>query len=716
MDRRPHQAIPTALPARVLFGAAYYNEYQPYERLARDLDLMARAGFSVIRVGESVWSSWEPRDGVFDLEWLAPVLDGAHERGIAVILGTPTYAFPPWLRRKHPELTAHRATGTPIPYGHRQDADFTHPAFLHHAARLVRRIVGRYADHPAIIGYQVDNEPGMELLHNPGVHDGFVEHLQERYGDVEEVNARWGLTYWSHRLSRWSDLWPPDGNTAPGYDLAWRRFQAQLTHEFIHAQVRIVRELARPEQFVTTCLAYERPATDMAGLCRELDVTAVNPYYAMQDALSLPQPPERPQGGRPEWLDAMGTWWLYLEGDIGRGIRQEPFLVTETGATSIGESHVNFPAYDGQWRQAAWAFIARGARMIEYWHWHSLHYGNEAYWGGVLGHSLEPGRCYEEIARIGAELRQVDAAVIELDPEVDVAFLRSYESKWAMEFQPPLGVGDGPSPDRRAYERIFNGFYRGAFDAGLQAAVVFEDQLGQDADALAARWPVLVAPGLYVAGDDLLALLNAYARAGGHLVLGFRAGYADEDGQIRAQVMPGPLREGVGASYGEFTNLSAPVPVSPAPDSPLALPDGAHATAWADGLVAEGARALACYEHPHLRRWPAITSNAHGAGRVTYVGTLPDAELARALASWLVPEPANGLWGDRPASVTVTGARGRDGRRLRFVSNWSWDVATVPVPVAVKDLLSGDALEARERLALGAWDVRVLVERDSTTG
>ena len=58
---------------------------------------MRAAHFTVIRVGESVWSTWEPRDGQFDLDWLQPVLDGAHARGIDVILGTPTYAVPPWL-------------------------------------------------------------------------------------------------------------------------------------------------------------------------------------------------------------------------------------------------------------------------------------------------------------------------------------------------------------------------------------------------------------------------------------------------------------------------------------------------------------------------------------------------------------------------------------------------------------------------------------------
>lgn len=52
----------------------------------------------------------EPRDGVFDLDWLQPVLDGAAERGIDVIVGTPTQAVPPWLRRKYPETAAHRKT------------------------------------------------------------------------------------------------------------------------------------------------------------------------------------------------------------------------------------------------------------------------------------------------------------------------------------------------------------------------------------------------------------------------------------------------------------------------------------------------------------------------------------------------------------------------------------------------------------------------------
>ena len=169
----------------MLFGAAYYHEYQPYERLKTDLDLMAEAHFTVIRVGESVWSTWEPENGRFDLDWLQPVLDGAARarhlgRARHADVRRAAVAGPaiPGDRRRAGHRAAH-------PWGARQEVDFTHPAFRFHAERVIRQIIARYADHPAVIGFQVDNEPGNELLHNHGVFQRFVDHLRHRYGDVE---------------------------------------------------------------------------------------------------------------------------------------------------------------------------------------------------------------------------------------------------------------------------------------------------------------------------------------------------------------------------------------------------------------------------------------------------------------------------------------------------------------------------------------------------
>jgi beta-galactosidase len=349
--------------------------------------------------------------------------------------------------------------------------------------------------------------------------------------------------------------------------------------------------------------------------------------------------------------------------------------------------------------------------MIEYWHWHTIHQGNEAHWGGVLGHSLEPGRCYAELAVIGAEFERVGDLLAGLEPDAPVGLVVSPDSRWLLEFQPPLVVPGTSTPDPGSYRRIVTGLYRGLFDRGIGASVVQTDHLDVEAAALVERWPVLVVPAIYVASDDLLRRLAEYAERGGHLVVTFRTGCADEEGRLRAEVMPGSLRTPVGAHYLESTNLAAPVDVRGAGDG--ASFEGGRATGWADGLVLEGATVLATYDHPHLKRWPAITTNRFGRGRVTYVGTLPDAELSRSLADWiastsLAPDP----WRSMGDSVTSSGARIRDGRRLHVVANWSWDPQSLTAPTAVTDMLNAERIDRGAPLTMGPWDVRVLAENE----
>jgi beta-galactosidase len=698
------EVLPMAvLPARVLFGAAYYHEYQLRDRLEEDLDLMVDARFTVIRVGESVWSTWEPENGRFDLDWLRPVLDGAHERGISVILGTPTYAVPPWLARQYPEITGERATGQRIGWGARQEVDFTHPAFRFHAERVIRAIVARYATHPAVIGFQVDNEPGNELLHNHGVFQRFVDHLREKYGDVETLNREWGLVYWSHRLSTWADLWTPDGNFQPQYDVAWREFQARQVTEFIGWQAGIVREYAGPGQFVTTCISYTRPAVADDELSAVLDIASGNPYYDMQDGLALPD--RTPDDFEQKWKTT-GVWSLFQTADWMFASRQEPFLVTETNAGSIGHSWENRPAYDGQWRQAAWALVSRGARMIEYWHWHTLHFGAETYWGGILPHNGKPGRTYAELAALGAEFDTAGELVAGLEPDADITVVYSTPSKWLMQKYPPLSTSDG-EPDAASYHRIIDPFYRGAVDAGRQVRLVHARQLPgrMTPESAALLHPVLIAAGLYVVDDETIDWLAAYAHAGGHLVLGPRTAYADHEARARPEVAPARLVEATGVRYDEFSNLRAPIPVH-------GLTEHATATRWADGLTVLDAEVLARYDHPHFGRWPAITTRAHGKGRVTCVGTVPGRDLARALAEWLAPLPVSG-WRELPASVTASTGTSTGGRRVHVLHNWSWDPVRAKAPVDLTDVLRGGSVPAGAALDLGAWDVRVFVA-DST--
>lgn len=711
----------------MLFGASYYHEYQPYERLEQDLDLMAAANFTVIRVGESTWASYEPRNGQISFEKLAEVVDQAHARDLKVIVGTPTYAIPPWLAREHPEVMAHTATGQPLPYGARQNVDFTHPAFRFHAQRILQRMAATLAPHPAVIGFQVDNEIGVHHLYNPHVFERFRRYVFDTLGGVDEVNRLWGLTYWSHRLTDESDLWRPDGNTNPGYALEWDRFQGLLTVEFLEWQRDLLRPLLRPEQFIThdAVGGQSLRSTDVRGVAQAMDRSGVNIYFAMQDALRLPEPEaDTARLLGPTWVEDSGTWSLLWRADLAygaRGAQGERFFVTEAQAGSIGGQETMTPPYPGQLRLVGHLFAARGADLLAYWHWHTLHYGFETYWGGLLGHDLEPNRLYAEATDLGADLKRLTPFLEGAEPDADVGILFSRDSQKALATSPMLVRNGTNEPDHNSYHQVFARVHQAATDARAQIRVLHHDSDWS-------QQKVLVVPALYIANDDLLRQLVATAEAGTHVLLTFRTGYADEWVRARWTRQPGVLRDAIGASYQESTTLRTPVSLRaceltgvPA----LSLPPTATGTGWADGLqldetTSEPAQTVAAYDHPFIGRFAAVTTRAVGSGRMTWIGTLPDRDTMRRILLWAIEErgttAVTSRWNGLPDSVAVHSALRPDSARLWFVTNHSWEPAVIEIPVEMRALIAPKGTEghgttaAGRTLELGAWDSCVMLE------
>ena len=212
--------------------------------------------------------------------------------------------------------------------------------------------------------------------------------------------------------------------------------------------------------------------------------------------------------------------------------------------------------------------------MIEYWHWHTNHFGTETYWIGILPHDQQPGRVYGELARLGSRLpagRVARSSACGRTPRSVCSTPPA--SKWGLAFQASF-----PSPSRRRpvrrrrtwtsgrTTRIFDAFYRGTFEAGVPARLLHDEQLLDpdgavliDPAELAAELPVLIVPGLLVADDALLDWLRDYAAAGGHLVLGPRTAYGDEEGRARTEVKPARLADAAGVRYQEFSNLNGPL-------------------------------------------------------------------------------------------------------------------------------------------------------------
>lgn len=663
--------------------------------MEEDFKAMRDAQLSVIRVGESVWSTWEPRDGEFNLEWLLPVLDMADKYGIKVIIGTPTYAIPNWLRVKHPEIMAERSTGNPIHYGHRQNVDYSQELFVSYANRIVEKIVTRYADHAAVIGWQVDNEPGVEIFHNNLAFSQFTDYLRKKYQSVENLNSTWGLQYWSHSIQDWDELWLPDGNTNACYNIEWRRFQAEITENFISQQADLVRSLARHDQWITTCIAPVRPAQNIYTVAKKLDITAVNIYYAAQDGLAHPQTTQMRKNEIPAafFIDTTGAASVFRQADIAYSIKQDNFLVPETNASFT--MHANqagvFPSFPGQLKQVALALISRGASMVEYWHWHTLHYGAESYWGGILGHNYQRGRTYDSVAEVGELLEKAGQELLNLKPESDVAIVFSPESRWALEFFSPLRKpqDNRHGADTNSYERIFNAYYEAFFDAGLSINILAPSELSGDVERFVKTHPILVLPAYYIADDKVLEFAEKYALAGGHLITTPRTGYAHLDASIRSEVAPAKLSKISGVHYDEFTNLTQSIPV-------IGSEISGNAIGWADLLISDGAEVIARYNDPFLSGYPAIVTQKRDRGRITTVGTVPDQDLGRSIGTWVA-----GLHAIKPIiaasseSVTYSKARTSDGKQLTFIFNWSW------TPAQVRLLSSNEIIE------LGPWDVTI---------
>ena len=379
----------------VLYGAAYYHEYMPYDRLDKDVEMMQKAGITVVRLGESTWTSWEPREGQFEFAWMERILDRMHKAGIKAIMGTPTYSIPPWLYRKHPEVLATHLDGHRATYGIRQNMDM-HPVYRYYSERVIRQIMIHFKDHPAIIGYQIDNETSHYNAAGPLVQAGFVDYLKKKFGSTATLNKIWGFVYWGQLVADWDELPPRDGILNPGYKLEWERYQQWRVTDFLAWQSKLVNEYKRPDQFVTQDYS-GGVHTDINqwDIAKTLDIVATNPYYPVQDDNDFQT--------------------ATLTDDVARSLKGGNFLVTETNAQTIGwDSRGQFPPYDGQLRQNVYGHLSDGANMVEYWHWHSLHSGQETYWKGLLSHDLESNRVFEEATKVAQELKKIGPRLVNL--------------------------------------------------------------------------------------------------------------------------------------------------------------------------------------------------------------------------------------------------------------------------------------------------------------
>lgn len=664
---------------KLLYGVAYYDEYMPYDRLDKDVKMMKAAGINVVRIAESTWGTVEPQNGVLDFTSIDRVLEAMHQAGIKVIIGTPTYAVPTWLVKEHPCVLAVTPKGQ-SKYGPRQNMDITNPAYLFYAERVIRKMMDHIKDHPAVIGYQADNETKHYNTSGSNVQLLFVKYMREKFETLENINKCFGLDYWSNRINSWEDFPSVEGTINGSLGAEFAKFQRKLVTDFLAWQVSIINEYKRPGQFVTQNFDFEwrgysygvQPDVDHFDAARAFDIVGVDIYHPTQDYLTGCE--------------------ISFCGDLARSMKGTNYLVLETEA----QGFFNWVSYPGQLRLQAFSHLASGANMVSYWHWHSIHNSLETYWKGLLSHDFEPNPTYEEAKTIGKDFERLSSSLVNLEKKNRVAILFSNEALTAISWF--------KLPDGRNYNDIVRLIYDALYK--MNVGCDFVDLSSTNIE----EYSMLIVPALYAAADSLLQRLNRYVENGGHIIYTFKSGFCNENVKVRATHQPGIICEACGIYYSQFVQ---PDKVTLKYDPFGVGSENNSVTGWMELITPETAKVLAYYDHPYWGKYAAITQNSFGKGIATYIGCIPSsAVMDKVLENVL--ETA-GLWGLdqelRFPLITKSGIN-QKGKVVHYYFNYSADSYSIRYPYqAGKELLTYKMISRNDILEIDPWGILIIEEK-----
>ncbi|NEV92430.1 beta-galactosidase [Streptomyces tendae] len=643
---------------RILYGGDYNPEQWPEETWPEDIRLMKAAGVNSATLGVFSWSRLEPRPGVHDFAWLDRLMDLLHEAGIGVVLATPTASPPPWLGHLHPDTLPRDADGRTEWWGGRQHFSHSSTVYRRHAAAITEALAARYASHPALTLWHINNEY-CTYDHGDEAATRFRRWLQDRYGTLDALNTAWGTAFWSQGYGDWAEVAPPRHAhylRNPSQVLDFRRFTSDMLLECYTAERDIVRRHT-PHIPVTTNFMPLWSGQDAWRWAEEEDVVSVDLY--------------------PDPRDPFGAQEGALVQDLTRSQARGPWMLMEQAAGAVNWRGVNHPKPRGLNRLWSLQAVARGADAVCYFQWRQSRQGAEKFHSGMVGHAGEHGRTHQEVVQLGADLARLGPHVAGGTVGAEIAVLHDWHAWWAadQEARPSTRVD---------HADVLRAWHRALWQGGLTTDFAHpEDDL--------TPYGVVVVPQLYALTDAAVDNLLAHVRGGGTLVCGFLTGVADMDDRIRPGGMDARLRELFGIrTLHEWWPLDA---------DESADCDGFRGTLWSEEIEPDGtASETIPYTGGELDGLPAVLRK----GSAWYLSTLPEPDALRDLLARVAADAgARPVLDALPADVEAV-RRGD----LLFLLHHGRDPVTVDVPGTHRELLTDTVVT--DRVTLGRYGVAVL--------
>ncbi|GLY31902.1 beta-galactosidase [Kineosporia sp. NBRC 101731] len=645
------------------FGGDYNPEQWPQEIWAQDLDLMRRAGVNIVSIGIFSWGLLEPRPGEFDFAWLDAVIEGLHEAGIRVDLGTPTTVPPQWFWQQNPHVRPVLRDGTVLAPGSRGICCPSSPEYAQASLRITTELAQRYGKHPAVVLWHVHNEYGAPIseCYCEVSAAAFRVWLQARYGTLDALNTAWGTAFWGQTYGDWAQVGTPAQSASmsnPAHRLDFARFSSDELLGCFTRERDVLHEKSPGVPVTTNFMATNCPSMDLWKWSREVDVVANDHYLTAADP--------RSQVG------------LALDADLTRSLADgRPWMLMEHSSSAVNWQPRNLAKRPGELARNSLSHLARGADAILFFQWRASRRGAEKFHSAMLPHAGENSRVFREVTELGATLGSL-TDVLDSRVQAPVAILWDWESLWAQDLDWRPSVDLEPRRQvREYYERLWHD-------------KVTVDFAHPTADL--SRYAVVLAPASYLLTGEAAANLTAYVEAGGHLVVGPFSGVVDQDDAVHPGGWNGVLRDLLQVSVEEVL----PLPENGA----VTLTGGTRAGVWAEDLAPQNAETVLEYTDGPAAGRPAVTRRALGGGTATYVSTVLDHHALTVVLDPVLERAGVTIDRDLPWDLEIVSRHGADGSEYVFAINHAG--APADLPVEGVDLLTGEPCTGSTKIPAGA--------------
>ena len=576
---------------KILYGGDYNPEqWLDYpDILKQDIELMKEAKINTITLGMFSWSKLEPKEGVFNFDWLEDIIKKLSENKINIILGTPSGAKPTWLGNKYEEVRVVRNDGIRELQGNRHNFCTNSPIYREKISIINTKLAQISLKYKNIILWHISNEFGADC-HCELCQQKFREWLKEKYENIENLNKMWWTTFWSHSYENFDEIHTPmtiGEMSITALDINYRQFMVKNYIDFFNFEKKCIKSITNHLPFTTNYHGTGNNNMNYREFSKHVDIISYDSY--------------------PEWMiknnldvafETAFNFDLMRSTDLNK-----PFMLMESSPSSTNWQSYSKLKPNNLLSLASLQSIAHSSLSVLYFQIRQSRGSAEKFHGAIIDHSGKSNhRVFKEVKKLGETLEKLDYKLTNV--ETKVAIYYSWINKYALErTQGPRNEG------MNYYENVLK-IYKTLKSMGINIDIVFEDSKLD-------KYKLVIFPMMYVLEKELAEEIKKFVNDGGTIVTTAPVGYVNNDDLCHLGGFPGYLKEVLGINIDEIDALTNEE------KGEISYKDKLYFSKYFNEMITLcNANALGTHNKFFYKGQAAISKNNYGLGSAYHIGTL----------------------------------------------------------------------------------------------